>query len=370
MIRVLNVMGSLQCGGSETTVMNYFRHIDRTKVQFDFLITVDDKNYYEDEAVSLGARIFRRPMRTKRPVVNALKLINTLRKNPEIKIVHIHNSTPIVAIDVFLAMLMGVPVRIVHSHSNNPNKIFMHKFFQFVLRLTATHGAGCSIDAGISLFGRKGWDIVDTRVINNARDLKSFRYNESRRQYIRDELGLNNKIVLINVARLHDVKNHVFLLNSFSYAYKKKSNLVLLIVGDGNLRAELEEKAASLSLGSAIRFLGMRNDVADLLQAADLFLLPSLHEGLPGVAIEAQAAGLRCFVSDTVPAGVRVTDLVEFLPIHGSPKIWGNKILNNDVIARRDMMDAVSASGYNISDAAKELEKLYSAVYGIHQTDT
>ena len=360
MIRVLNVMGGLELGGAETTVMNYYRYIDRTKVQFDFLITIDEKNYYEDEAISLGARIFRRPMRTRNPIKNARKLAKVLAENPEIRTVHIHNSSSVVAIDCLIAMLRKLPIRVVHSHSALSSKSLIHRAFQPLIRFATTHWVGCSVEAGRSMFGEKAWDCTNkAQIFMNARDLEFFRYNPDQRQQMRKRLQICNQLVVIHVGRLVAPKNQTFLLEAFSQAVKTKPDMILLIAGDGELHAQLVSKASELNLSGNIRFLGMRGDIPDLLQVADIFVLPSLYEGLPGVAIEAQAAGLPCLLSDTVSSESKITDLVGFLPINKGPEIWAERMLAYSDFNRRDTLEDVRKSGYDIRDEAKRLENFY-----------
>jgi len=360
-IRVLNIMGGLDCGGLETTVMNYYRHIDRSKIQFDFLITIDGKNYYEDEAISLGARIFRRPMRTKNPIGNMLGLARVLRQNADIRIIHIHNSSSVVAIDAMLAMFYRIPMRIVHSHSVLPASPLIHKLFQPLLRITSTHWAGCSILAGKSLFGEKAWDRGSPCIIPNARDTDAIRYDAERRKIVRKELQLENQLVIIHVGRLVKEKNHGFLLEAFAYAIRKEPQIALLLVGDGELRPAIEDNAALLHLGENVRFLGQRDDVADLLQAADVFVLPSIREGLPGAAIEAQAVGLPCLLVDSISPECRITELAWFLPIDRGPEIWAESILSCKSIDRHDTQEEIRNAGYDIHDAAKWLEEFYLA---------
>ena len=360
MIRVLHVLGSLSCGGIQTTLMNLYRNIDRSNIQFDFLISLGAKKYYEEEARSLGARIFRRPMRTKNPVGNMAGLVRVLKKHPEITIVHIHNATTLIAIDSLLAMLCNVPVRIAHSHSAPAISLPMQKTFRPLLRATATHWAGCSTDAGISMFGEKIHKSNKWVFLPNAQNLEPFRFDVKRRNDVREKLGLNGKLVLLSAGRLEPVKNHLFLLEVLACALKEYPELILLIAGEGSLEKALLNKAAGLGATNFVRLLGIRNDIPDLMQAADVFLFPSLHEGFGISAIEAQAAGLPCLLSDTIPAQAKVTNLVEFLPICQGPEIWAQRILAHKAFSRYDTLEDVRNSGYDVMEAVKKLEDFYT----------
>ena len=352
-------MGSLNCGGAETTVMNLYRNIDRSLIQFDFLITVFEENHYENEAVSLGARVFRRPMRTKDPFGNMIGLTRVLKEHPEIKIVHIHNTSPVVAIDALIAKLFGVVTRIVHSRSALPTYTVLHRVFRPFLRALATHWFCCSTEAGMSLFGKNAPKSSKFLVLPNARELETFRYSPSLRDSISAKMCLEDQFVVISIGRLETPKNLGFMLEAFAHARGCKPNLMLLLAGDGALFTELSDQVDKLELGSSVIFLGHRDDVSSLLQAADIFVLPSLYEGLPGAAIEAQAAGLPCLISDTVTRESKVTDNVEFLPISEGPEIWAERMLAYKDFKRYDTLDEVRKAGYDIKEAANKLEKFY-----------
>ena len=359
MIRVLNMI-NLDCGGAETTVMNFYRNIDRSRVQFDFLVTDDGReHYYEAEAISLGARVFPRPMRTRHPIRNTLVLYKILKENPDIRIIHIHNYLSFVAVDTLLTMFLGVPVRIAHSRSAIPRASVIHRFFQPLLRATATHWFACSTEAGISLFGKDAPNHRKFVFYPNARDIEQLRLNTKNRNNVRQALKLGSKAVLLHIGRLNVAKNQFFLLEACSAAIRINPDLVLLIAGDGELREELENAAAKLGLGSTVRFLGFRDDIPDLLHAADMFVLPSLFEGLPGGAIEAQAAGLPCLLSNTITRETKVTNNVEFLPIDKGTSVWAERMANCHTYSRNDAIDDVRRAGYDIVDAAKRLTEFY-----------
>jgi len=372
MIRVLYVTyWGLFLGGGETTFMNYYRHVNRSRVQFDFLIHDDGvaNHYYEDEVKSLGAKVYRRT----NPIRNVFKsffaLYKLLKSNPEIKVVHINGaSTLLSSIDALCAKLAGISVIIIFSGSVMYYLEFrIEKIFRAMVRACATHYFAASIEAGVSMFGEKARDKI---VISPcSRDLELFRFNQERRCKTREIMDLNNKTVIVNVGRLVEAKNQAFFLEVFAHALSKDSNLVLLIVGKGDLMSTLNEKAITLGIADKVHFLGKRDvtddDLQDLLQASDIFVLPSHYEGLSGAAIEAQAAGLPCLLSNTVSPDTKVTDAVEFLPIDKGTDTWVERILFYRDFNRQDTVDTVRKAGYDIRDAARWLEDVYiSAVEG------
>jgi len=376
------------CGGIETAVMNYYRHIDRNKIQFDFLCTFGDikqlsvEQFYENEATMLGARVFKLHSGMN-PMLNPAYLhsfIRVIKKNSDIKIIHIHGSSPgNTALRAFLARIAGLTIRIVHSH-NVHNLSLARTMPRPFLRFFATHWLACSLKAGRSLFGQHAFDKEVAKPLSegsaagihslaikknkaflfpNAFNLELFRFNPEIRLRVRDELNLGNMFVLLHVARLHPQKNQGFLLEAFSLAVKTRPEMILLIAGDGKLRAELEKKASDLQITDKVRFLGVRKDVSDLLQAADIFVLPSLYEGLGIVAIEAQTAGLPCLLSDTITKEVKVTDLVEFVAIDRGAQIWAERLLDYHYFNRQDTLEDVHRAGYDIHAAAERLLEFY-----------
>lgn len=358
MIRVLNIMGwGLGCGGAEARIMNYYRNIDRTKIQFDFLMPTHEyeDGFYYEEAISLGAKVYSGP-KSKNLFLRTLNLGRILKKNPEYKIIIVHHDKPKFAMYTAIAKLLRVPVRIVDSCNHIPNMPFTMKAFRPLLRLTATHLMSVSEKASNSMFGKKASG--DVILFKQARDLNIYRYSPERRPEMRKKLGVADELVLLNVGRIGKQKNHAFLLDAFALVRKEYPETMLLVAGDGDSRelSKLREQAFALGLDNAVHFLGQRSDIPDLLQAADIFCLPSLYEGLPGAAIEAQAAGLPCLISDTVAVEAKATENVELLPIDKGADIWVRRILAYKDFDRRDTIDIMRKKGYDIGGAAQWLE--------------
>jgi len=371
MLRVLHILGHLQNAGAEMSIMNYYRHLDNTQVQFDFFLYASkkkhgvDKYFFEDEATQLGANIYHHPVHGGfNPITNpgfAKKMFEIFKEDKNIKIVHIHIATPrAAAVVAMVARVAGIKVRIVQCHSVVTDLPFSTSVFKPLLRRAASHWMACSTEAGRALFGEKAWDKSKrTYLMLNARKLEEFRLDQEKRSAKRRELSIDTKLVAISVARLSLVKNITFLLDVFSHLLRKHSNAVLLIAGEGHIEGELKNKAKELGIENSVNFLGLRSDVPELLFAADVYAMPSIREGLPGAAIEAQAAGLPCLLSDTISKETKVTENVQFLPINQGVDEWAEAIIKLKDFKRRDTYEDVRQAGYEIADAAKKLQEFY-----------
>lgn len=312
-IRVAQVMGKMLGGGVEAVVMNYYRHIDRSKVQFDFLVDSDSTLVPRDEIESLGGRVFEIP--PYQHVIEYQRELQRLFKQEGWRIVHSHIN----ALSVFplrAAKKAGVPVRIAHSHSTSGKGEHAKNAMKAVLKTQAnrypTHRFACSKYAGEWLFG-KG---TAFEVMYNAIDLNRFRYNAEVRAQARTDLGLvGDQFAIGHVGRFTAQKNHPFLVDAFAEVAKRRPDAVLLLVGTGEAEASVKDLVAERGLSDRVKFLGQRSDVNRLYQAFDAFVLPSLYEGLCLVGVEAQAAGLPCLLSDAITREVDVTGECKFLPI-------------------------------------------------------
>lgn len=352
--RILQVVTYMGRGGIETMLMNYYRHIDRAKVQFDFLVHRDFKADFDDEIEQLGGRIYRMPP------MNPLKMsywkaLDTFFREHPYEIVHCHLNYKS-GIVLAAAKNAGVPVRIAHAHTASMSEGWS-KLARILMKplipKTATHFLACGKAAGDAIFGDTEYGLVA-----NALDASALCFNSEIRSLMRHELGLTNEYTLIHVGRFGDEKNHTFLVDAFAEVMKTEPAAKLLLAGDGELRTAIEDKVALLLPEGSARFLGVRKDIPELLQAADVFVFPSIFEGLPVTMIEAQAAGLPCVKSDTVTDECVVTDLVKSLPID-DPKRWAEEILSMKDTPRTDRLTEIQASGYDITAAAEKLTRFY-----------
>lgn len=365
-IRILQVVTHMNRGGAETMLMNYYRKIDRKKVQFDFLTHRSEPKAYDDEIRALGGKIYHLP-----PVdpfgFNGYKreLKKFFIEHKEYKIVHSHLDT----LSTYVlkeAKAAGIPVRIAHSHSTKSDfdfKFPIRVYSKFKLKKSANKYFACSKDAGIWLYGNMKIDNIT--VLNNAINIRNYKYDKQKALEVKRRLNLKNELLIGHIGRFSKPKNHEFLIDIFYEVYKKNKKSVLLLVGEGTLKSQICKKVSKLNLGDNIKFLGVRSDVADLVQAFDIFLFPSLYEGLPVTLIEAQAAGLKCIASDCITKDCDLTGNIEFLNLKDSPKKWAEKVLSvYDSYVRTDTSEFVKKGGFDIEENIKWLEEFYINEYG------
>ena len=365
-IVVAHIIGKWLGGGVESVVMNYYRHIDRTKIQFDFICDDDSTNIPYEEIEKLGGKVILIP-----PYQKVFKYHNKLKKilkEGHYKIVHSHINT-LSVFSLFAAKCAGVPVRIAHSHSTTNKKEKKKNLLKQLLRpfseLFATDYMCCSELAGRWLFGDKEYDKGNVYLLNNAIDLDKFKYNETLRKKKRKELGIKDDTLVIgHIGRFVAQKNHDYLIDIFNEIHKKNNNSVLLLAGQGPLMEEIKNKAKELNLDDSVKLLGQRNDANELYQAFDVFLLPSLYEGLPVVGVEAQAAGLLCYLSDDMTKETKVLDITKFMSLNNTPEEWADNILDDVKKYKRiDVSKEMTAKNFNIKEEVKRLEKYYLNLY-------
>lgn len=365
-IRVLQVFAQMNRGGAETMIMNLYRNIDRSKVQFDFIVHTEAKCAFDNEIYTLGGKIFRIPRYTGK---NHFRYKNEwhdfLKEHPEYKIIHGHvRSTA--AIYLSIAGKYGLTT-IAHSHSTSSGKgfaAFAKNILQYPIRNTANYLFACSKPAGEWLFGKSACKHENFTVLNNAIDAKKFVFNENIRCIKRNEFHVKDKFVVGHVGRFHPQKNHEFLIDIFKEVYSKNKDSVLLLVGDGEERKKVQELVRCLGLTDCVIFAGIRSDVSEIFQAMDVFLFPSIHEGLPVTLVEAQASGIKCIISDTIAEEVKITNQVEFISLKQSPEFWAEQALKyvNGYVRENTYKDIADAK-YDIKDNAKWVEEFYLNVY-------
>lgn len=357
-IRVLQVVTFMNRGGLESMLMNYYRNIDRSKIQFDFLEHREGKHDFTDEILSLGGKIYTvpsvNPFNTN-GYLNALD--NFFQQHKEYNIIHSHldcmSSYPLK-----YAKKHDFPVRLAHSHNTNQEKnlkylLKMHSRLQ--IPKYASNLFACSEEAGKWMYGQK-----EFRILNNAIDAKKFIYDSEKAAQVKKSLEIEDKFVLGHIGRFNAQKNHDFLIDIFEKVYQQEHNSVLLLIGVGELEEEIRKKVETLNLTSVVKFLGLRDDIPDLLQGMDAFIFPSLFEGLPVTLVEAQANGLPCVISDTITNEVEITDNIEYLGLAKKPDEWASHILkykgkNN----REEMYDVICEKGFDIISNVDWLENFY-----------
>ena len=352
-------------GGLETMLMNYYRQMNHSEIQFDFIVHRQKKGHYDDEILKLGGRIIRMPQIRPGNYQNYFKKLDKFfNVNREYKVVHSHineNSSFVLR----AAKKYGIPCRIAHSHLSDLGVDFKLPFRLYARYSMKNHPNkyfACSKNAGQWLFGDQALKGNELIVLNNAVNVDDFKYNAEVRSRIRKELGIKNELVLGHIGRFNKQKNHDFLIDIFKSVVNIKPDSILLLAGEGDLRVRIEKKVRQLGLSDKVKFLGVRGDVSDLMQAMDIFLFPSLFEGLPVVLVEAQAAGLRCIVSSAITRESDVTGRVEFMNLHEAPEKWANLILTS-TYEHADTAKLMSSKGYDTASMAKWLADYYSKFY-------
>lgn len=361
-IRVAQIIGKWLGGGVEAVVMNYYRNIDRSKIQFDFICDEDSTNIPYDEIKKLGGKVIIIPPYQK--VIKYHKALKKVLKEGNYKMVHSHINT-LSVFPLFAAKCVGVPVRIAHSHSTSNKKEWKKTLMKNALKpfskVFATDYFACTEHAGRWLFGDKEYDKGNVYLLNNAIDLDKFKYDEKVRKRKRKELGIKDDALVIgHIGRFVAQKNHTFLIDIFNELHKKNKKIILLLIGQGPLMNGIKEKVEDLNLTKNVIFLGQRDDVNELYQAMDLFLFPSLYEGLGMVLIEAQTSGLPCVCSTEVPKIAKVTENLYFISLSNLSKDWANSILSTyKKYYRKNESEEIKKYEYDIVEEAKKLEKKY-----------
>ncbi len=344
-------------------VMNLYRNIDRNRIQFDFVIDHPTHLYFADEIKTLGGKIYVLPRFKGTNILEIRKAWNRFfAENKEYKILHSHVRS-YASLYIPIAKKNGLKT-IIHSHSISNGKgisSVIKAILQYPLRYQADYFFACSLDAGRWLFGEKVISSDRFQVIKNAIDLSKYRYEQKNRVAVRRALGLNEEnIVYISVGRLHESKNYFFLIDLFSEIHKKNNNSRLVIVGDGELEKEIRMKIDQYGIADSVHMLGARKDVNILLQCADVFLFPSKWEGLGISAIEAQAVGITCICSPSIPKETIISQNCVQLNTF-KLKEW-IECIGNLCIKKSDNIESLKDAGYDIKQTAQWIEKKYENI--------
>lgn len=361
-IRILQSLSTLDYSGAEAMIMNLYRNIDRDKIQFDFVVNDRTEPFvFEKEVEKLGGRIFTLPKFSGTNFVLYRKKVNQLLQNhPEWKIIHIHNaSSAMLMIDLAKKHEL---VTIAHAHFDQDFinfKSYVQKILRVPIKNNADYLLACSKLAGAFVFNVNKEEI---RVIKNAIEPEKYRFNEKMRRRKRAELGLKNEMILGHFGRMEMEKNHLYLIDVFKAYHKLNSESFLILIGEGELKEEIQKKVNEYGLENNVHFLGVGPDHYEWFQAMDIFLFPSLFDGVPITLIEAQAAGLPIIASDNITKEVQITDLVYFKMIEEEPNQWAKKIDDLYLLFREDMTERIIEAGFDVKDTAKELENYYFSI--------
>lgn len=359
-IRVLHIVGKMDRAGAETMLMNLYRHIDRTKVQFDFITFTTQKGDYDEEIVSLGGKIF--PISAKNSIQRMLNLKRFLKQNQHYKIVHAHmllNN----AFHILAAKMAGVRNIISHAHSTSNGKSgFIASsyaaFSLYVNKNLATHKIACGKEAAEYLFG----GTQNVWLLNNAINLKNYAQIAATSENYWQEIQSGIKgLKIIQVGRLNEVKNHDFSLKVAKQLREQGVDFIFFIVGQGPLQHIIFEKIKTYGLQENVKMLGLRSDVAQLMAGADVMLMPSLHEGFPVVLVESQAIGLVSILSDSIAKEVDLNlGLIEFLPLNNLDE-WVASLTKQQPkpLCQEKIYQCMSDRGFDVQKNALDVLSFY-----------
>lgn len=369
-LRILHITEMLSAAGIESFIMNMYRHIDRSKVQFDFLVLRNQKEFYDEEIEELGGKkyfVYSNARNTLFRIFDETKQIENFLKKHPYDIVHIHYTTPLRAPYLLAAQNAGVKARIYHAHSaavsgKSKLKLIIYDYYREKISKWGTDWFGCSKAAAEWIFPQSLIDSKKVKIVHNGIDTNRFKFDKKKRVEMRRMLGLeDNNFVLIHTGRFIEQKNQEFVLDIFKDVKRQYTYTKMLFLGTGDLLKKVKEKARKLGIQDDTLFLGVKSNVEDYLCAADCYVMPSLYEGLPVAAVEAQCSGLPSIMSTNITNEVALTDKTEFVSLDEPVSEWSKRIFKYKDLPRTDASSIIATSGYAVQNVAKWLEEYYLA---------
>lgn len=364
-IKVLQFSLSESIGGIETFLRNLYRQFDRNEIQFDFVTTYDCP-VYKNEFLGYGSKIFKVPS-AKNYLANYMAIKQIITDN-DYKIVHINKNSGADLIPFRVCKSLGVPVVIAHAHNTKSTVGKVADILSCVNRKTMdkymTHCFASSESAAEWMFGKDFCQKHEVPILKNGIDLSDFSYNSDRRNEIRHRFSIIDKFVVGHVGQFTNRKNHDFLLEIFKEIHARRPDSVLLLAGGGPLLGTIQQKSQALGIANSVMFMGSQNNISSYFAAMDAFVMPSLLEDLPVAAIEAQAAGLPVFLSDTIDRETDITNNVKWLSLEQPPSIWADMVLNTSEVFERTVQDEeIRAAGYDMKMIAEQLKEVYFSAH-------
>lgn len=370
MKKVLQIsIGTTVLGGVEKMLYEIYKNIDKNKVQFDFLFP----NYcifgkYTEDVKNMGAKIIE--LKTdrnslKKKLLYNIRLYKFLKRN-KYDVVHINSGAFLFVLQVaIICKMAGVKKIIIHSHNAVVIKSKLKKMIidslKPILNHLGTDFLACSQLAAESMFSKN--NLKNVKIIKNGIDILKYRFDINTRQQYRKKLNIENDVCYVHVGRFEEQKNHKFLIDIFNSILKEQKNAKLIMIGDGELKENITNKIEKYGINDRVLFLNQRNDVAQLLQAMDCFILPSLYEGFPVVGVEAQTSGLPLICSDTITKELKLLETTIFVSLDDNTNIWSKKICeimkNFDLESRKEAYKIVQNDGYDIKKTANIMQEIY-----------
>ena len=353
--RILHIVGNMAPDGMSNFLMNIYRRLDRERLQFDFIVMGEKHPNYHEEIKKLGGRLFRIPRMAAHPLAHYREIVRA----GGYSMVFRHTDTCTIAPELLAAKRGGASAVIPHAHSTKALHPFFNNLFRPMVNHLATNRFACGRAAGDWMFGGAPY-----RIVYNGIELERFCFSAEERRQIRKELNIADGVSAIgHVGNFFSAKNHLFLLDVFAKIKKLREKSILLLIGDGELRPQIEERIGALGLKDAVRLLGERHDVDKLLQALDLMLFPSLYEGLPIALVEAQACALPVLYSDSISVEVRLTEKLRPCSLNASPQCWAEEalaLLETEGKGREaaDPIPVLRAAGYDLKELVEFYQRL------------
>ena len=355
--RILHIINGMGTGGAEKDIMNWYRNMDRTKYQFDFLVRIN-QNFYEKEIRDLGGNYYAVAPFPKHFIRNFKETKQFLEEHREYDTIHVHGNALIYIYPLVAAKKLGIKKRIFHAHNTRANgklASLLHRWNRLFVARYANVRLACSQKAGEFSFGKNSFIVV-----NNAMELEKYQHDEAFKKGKRQSLGLENQFVVGHVGRFIPVKNHRFVIDVFKQIHQMKKNAVLLLIGDGELREDMKRYVDELKLSQNVRFLGERSDVEELIPIMDIMVFPSFYEGMPLVVLEAQASGTKIVYSDVIDDQVKLTPLVRKKSLEDTAEGWAEEAVKfADEEVKCDICESFKRSGYTIETVAEQLMSIY-----------
>lgn len=357
MLRVLHIFREMENGGVSSFVMNNYRHIDRSRVQFDFLTAVPEDGFFDDEIKSLGGKLYKTASLERMPIQHYKEVAKIVKEN-NYQIVHRHTGSAFGYYDLRAARAGGAKHLILHSHNPEAGRKAVHLVSKKILKLNCIKLA-CSRDSGEFLFGTNS----NFTVFNNSIDCEKYRFRNELREKLRNEMNLRDCFVVGHIGRFEQQKNHDFLVDIFYQIKKRNQNSKLICIGDGELQSQIKEKVDNLNISGDVIFLGSIGNVDELINVFDVFCLPSLYEGFSITQIEAQTNGLKCYVSaEKIPEETNITGNVSFISLNESPEKWAEIIMGSNNQRDLNAINIVKEKKYDINSNAYELMAFYESL--------
>ena len=371
MIRILHSVSNMDRAGIETMLMNYYRHIDREKVQFDFLCNKVKPGAYDDEIKALGGKIYHTPGLNPLKYFQYLKFMKELfSENGDYRILEAHNGS-FGVYALYAAKRNNIPIRIFHAHGASITKDWklpLKLVCKALLPGCMTHRFSCGVAAATCYFGESSYGSKKYELIPNAIEVERFVYNPQFRDKIRKQYCLEDKHVIGHVGRFMKQKNHTFLLDVFAKVAARDRDAILVLLGDGELFSDMKKKAIELGLDERIIFTGNVGNVNEWYNAFDVFVLPSVWEGLPVVGVEAQANDLPCVFSDSITKEIGLSHKAKFVSLTASIDQWVNEIMSSiQEKERNNNTVLITENHYNITQEAKKLQERYIQLYEVSE---